>query len=73
MRESKRSERGMIWVCMLFALSLIHCAREGGTNPPSAESELVTPLDGIAELPNGVTMEFVWIAPGSFVMGSPDG
>ena len=24
------------------------------------------------ELPGGVTMEFVWIEPGTFVMGSPD-
>ena len=58
---------------ILSALFSMHCAQEGSENPQSAEGESVNGFDGVAELPTGVTMEFVWIAPGSFVMGSPEG
>jgi formylglycine-generating enzyme required for sulfatase activity len=38
---------------------------------PFDEPEVQWTLPGIFTLPGGATMQFVWIAPGSFLMGSP--
>ncbi len=60
---------------MLSSIILVHCGQEvhEGANPQNAGSESPGEFDGIAELPNGVSMEFVWIPPGTFAMGSPEG
>ena len=39
--------------------------------PDTVEVTVRKPFNGIATLPGGATMKFVWIEPGSFVMGSP--
>ncbi|MBC8426891.1 SUMF1/EgtB/PvdO family nonheme iron enzyme, partial [bacterium] len=41
----------------------------GGT---ATETISLSTSELIVELPNGVTIEFVWIEPGSFLMGSPE-
>ena len=42
----------------------------GGVNP--AETQVNQGRDTTVTLPGGATMEFVWIEPGTFIMGSPE-
>ncbi|MBT4504698.1 MAG: formylglycine-generating enzyme family protein [Gemmatimonadetes bacterium] len=42
----------------------------GGDNP--TETEVNQGRDTTVTLPGGATMEFVWIEPGTFIMGSPE-
>ena len=52
-----------------IGLLVVSC---GDDDSPSGPLSTFDQDTGIAELPNGATMEFVWIEPGTFLMGSPD-
>ena len=51
---------------MMLLAFLIACGGDSSTNSDDKEPNITVPL------PNGEQIEFVWIEPGSFMMGSPE-
>ncbi|MFC1526697.1 formylglycine-generating enzyme family protein, partial [Candidatus Latescibacterota bacterium] len=42
----------------------------GGEEPPASEEDIPEPVERSFSLPSGVPMDFVWIEPGTFTMGT---
>ena len=69
-------EKRTLLVMALFTAVLIGSGRARGTDGDNSATRGNTQVnqgrDTTVTLPGGATMEFVWIEPGTFIMGSPE-
>ncbi|MEI7633692.1 MAG: formylglycine-generating enzyme family protein [bacterium] len=77
---SKRLVLCVLGAALMAFIGLTACARQqssdkGGPTVVAPDTPTPAPVSGLpytADLGDGVTMDMVWIKPGSFQMGSPD-